>query len=163
MPEFDDALQTNGSPKLAANSVTDRMVEAAWEAYVEARDGRPMHAAIKAALREQPAPEPVAWMDPNSGNVCRAHWLDSHAPESDIDRFSCPLYTHPPQPDDKCCTRATCRIGQRVPLTDEQIVDAVRQADLDWQAGWTLDEDEPNRLATLARAIELAHGIGGEE
>lgn len=29
---------------------------------------------------------------------------------------------------DVCCTRATCRIGQRVPLTDEQIVDAVRQA-----------------------------------
>jgi hypothetical protein len=46
---------------------------------------------------EQPEQEPVAWMDPNSGEVCRAHWLESHAPERDVDRFSCPLYTHPPR------------------------------------------------------------------
>ena len=50
-----------------------------------------------------------------------------------------PLYTDPPQ---------------RKPLTDEEITDAVREADLDWQAGWTLDEHEPNRFTTLARAIE---------
>jgi hypothetical protein len=50
-------------------------------------------------LREMAAPEqePVAWMDPNRGEVCRAHWLESHAPERDVDRFSCPLYTHPPR------------------------------------------------------------------
>jgi hypothetical protein len=54
--------------------------------------------ALRAAL-EQPEQEqePVAWMDPNSGEVCRAHWLESHAPERDVDRFSCPLYTHPPR------------------------------------------------------------------
>jgi len=51
--------------------------------------------ALQAAL-EQPE-QPVAWMDPNSGEVCRAHWLESHAPERDVDRFSCPLYTHPPE------------------------------------------------------------------
>jgi hypothetical protein len=58
------------------------------------REGR-----IKAEdeMREQPEQEPVAWMDPNSGEVCRAHWLESHAPERDVDRFSCPLYTHPPR------------------------------------------------------------------
>jgi hypothetical protein len=52
--------------------------------------------ALRAALKqpEQKA-EPVAWMDPNRGEVCRAHWLESHAPERDVDRFSCPLYTHP--------------------------------------------------------------------
>ena len=48
-----------------------------------------------------------------------------------------PLYPAPPQ---------------RLPLTEEEIVDAVREADLDWQAGWTLDEHEPNRFTTLARA-----------
>ena len=52
--------------------------------------------ALRAAL-EQPEQEPVAWMDPNRGEVCRAHWLESHAPERDVDRFSCPLYTHPPR------------------------------------------------------------------
>jgi hypothetical protein len=54
--------------------------------------------ALRAALKqpEQKA-EPVAWMDPNRGEVCRAHWLESHAPERDVDRFSCPLYTHPPR------------------------------------------------------------------
>ena len=49
---------------------------------------------------------------------------------------------------------------QRKPLTEEdEIMDAVREADLDWQAGWTLDEHEPNRFTTLVRAIERAHGI----
>jgi hypothetical protein len=51
---------------------------------------------LRAAL-EQPEQEPVAWMDPNRGEVCRAHWLESHAPERDVDRFSCPLFTHPPR------------------------------------------------------------------
>jgi hypothetical protein len=51
----------------------------------------------RSAALEQPEQEPVAWMDPNRGEVCRAHWLESHAPERDVDRFSCPLYTHPPR------------------------------------------------------------------
>ena len=55
-----------------------------------------------------------------------------------------PVYTAPPQ---------------RKPLTEEEILEAVRDADLDWQAGWTLDEHEPNRFTTLARAVEQAHGI----
>jgi hypothetical protein len=49
------------------------------------------------AALEQPEQEPVAWMDPNRGEVCSAHWLESHAPERDVDRFSCPLYTNPPR------------------------------------------------------------------
>jgi hypothetical protein len=51
---------------------------------------------------------------------------------------------------------------QLQPLTDEQIVDAVREADLDWHKGWTLDDEAPNRFTTFARAIEAAHGIKGE-
>ena len=47
----------------------------------------------------------------------------------------------------------------REPLTDEQIQDAVREADLDWHQGWTLGDDAPNRFVALARAIEAAHGI----
>lgn len=47
-----------------------------------------------------------------------------------------------------------------VPLTEEQIVDLVRDAGLDWQSGWTL-EDDPNRYLLLARAIEAAHNIKG--
>ena len=43
---------------------------------------------------------------------------------------------------------------QRKPLTDEEITDAVRESDLDWHQGWTLDDDEPNRFISLARAIE---------
>lgn len=39
-------------------------------------------------------------------------------------------------------------------LTDEHISDAVRDADLDWHHGWTLDETQPNRFTQLARAVE---------
>jgi hypothetical protein len=39
-------------------------------------------------------------------------------------------------------------------LTEEQVIDAVREADLDWQQGWTLEESEPNRYTQLARAVE---------
>ena len=45
---------------------------------------------------------------------------------------------------------------QRKPLTEDEIVDAVREADFDWQKGWTLDEHAPNRFATLVRAVEKA-------
>ena len=56
--------------------------------------------ALRSALADgdKVAPtEPVAWMDPQSGEVCRANWLESHAPERDVDRFTCALYTAPPQ------------------------------------------------------------------
>lgn len=39
-------------------------------------------------------------------------------------------------------------------LTDEQISDAVHDADLDWHHGWTLDETQPNRFTQFARAVE---------
>ena len=52
--------------------------------------------------------------------------------------------------------------AQRKPLTDEEIWDEVKAADLDWQTGWSLDEDAANRYITFARAIEAAHGIKGD-
>lgn len=52
--------------------------------------------------------------------------------------------------------------AQRKPLTDEEIWDEVKAADLDWQTGWSLDEDASNRYITFARAIEAAHGIKGD-
>ena len=57
---------------------------------------------------------------------------------------------------------ASAETPPRKPLTDEEIWDEVKAADLDWQNGWTLDEDAPNRYITFARAIEAAHGITGE-
>lgn len=39
-------------------------------------------------------------------------------------------------------------------LTDDEIIDMVRDADLDWHAGYPVGEDEANRYATLARAVE---------
>ena len=111
-------------------------------------------AALRAALEQQAEPEPVAWMVVVDGGTS-AYVTDNPTdfvmdnpdyPESAYRAL--PLYTAPPQ---------------RKPLTDEEIVEAVREVDLDWQAGWTLDEHEPNRFTTLARAIERAHGIGEEK
>jgi hypothetical protein len=40
-------------------------------------------------------------------------------------------------------------------LTDDEILDLVRECDLDWHAGWAGD-GEDNRYARLARAVERA-------
>lgn len=53
------------------------------------------------------------------------------------------LYTYPPR-----------REWQG--LTKEEIIEAVRESDLDWHRGWTLEDGEPNRYTKLARAIEAA-------
>ena len=87
-------------------------------------------------------PEPVAWMTHGKDLLPLFHKTKAGAEAWGAEPQ--PLYTAPPQ---------------RKPLTEEEIVDAVREADLDWQAGWTLDEHEPNRFTTLARAVEAAHGI----
>jgi len=110
--------------------------ERALEAALEARDGGEVKwfangslmDNLRAAL-EQPEQEPVAWMDPNRGEVCSAHWLESHAPERDVDRFSCPLYTNPPRREWRG-------------LTEEEMVAL---------AGGELTRDE----RMIARAIEV--------
>ena len=94
--------------------------------------------ALRAALAQQePVQEPVAWLY-EEGADSTLHWNKPPL-------YGTPLYLSPPQ---------------RQPLTDEEIIDAVREADLDWTRGWTLDETQSNRFVTLARAIERAHGIG---
>ena len=96
----------------------------------------------RAALAQQEEPvepvEPVAWMFTDREST------EFFEQREDWDGWWTPLYTAPPQ---------------RQPLTEEEIVDAVREADLDWQKGWTLDETQSNRFVTLARAVERAHGI----
>lgn len=46
-----------------------------------------------------------------------------------------------------------------VPLNMDQAYDAVKEAGLDWHAGWTVDPLEVNRYLQLIRIIERAHGI----
>ena len=98
--------------------------------------------AIREAL-EQPAQqqEPVAVVKalPMGHNQTDMHYAEcQHLPVGTL------LYTSPPASK---------------PLTDEEIWDEVKAADLDWQTGWSLDEDASNRYITFARAIEAAHGI----
>lgn len=89
-------------------------------------------AAIREALAE-PEPEPVAWLS-EGGDVSRSkRYMDEMG-------FICkPLYTAPPV---------------RKPLTESQILELLPDA----QHGWT--------TATygkwVARAIERAHGVGGD-
>jgi len=108
--------------------------------------------AIKEALA-QPEQEPVAWIYKGEKSFDGNKYSDEYELTASKqvalwkDKNAKPLYTTPPQ---------------RKPLSDEEIRDAVRESDLDWHQGWTLDDDEPNRFISLARAIEAAHGIKGE-
>ena len=38
-------------------------------------------------------------------------------------------------------------------MTQDEIVDMARQADLDWHTGWTLDDDQPNRFEAFAKLV----------
>lgn len=93
------------------------------------------------ALAEQPAQHPVAVVKalPMGHNQTDMHYAEfQHLPVGTL------LYTSPPASK---------------PLTDEEIWDEVKAADLDWQTGWSLDEDAANRYIIFARAIEAKHGI----
>lgn len=150
--------------------VTDRMVEAAerelWMGGMRDVSTGVVRAAIEAALREQalqamtdsgqeieallaqPAPEPPAWLyKARSGDGYMAS--TDRQPDNPFWEIVGPLYTYPPEP----CTRATCRIGQRVPLTDKEIAEISIE----------LAASHRHFDIQFARAIELAHGIGGEE
>jgi CheY-like chemotaxis protein len=82
--------------------------------------------ALKAALEQPEQAVPVAWMDPNSGEVCRAHWLESHAPERDVDRFSCPLYTHPPRREWRSLSEEEIYPLYSEPSSDAEMVEFAR-------------------------------------
>jgi len=103
--------------------------------------------ALRTALAE-PEQEPVAWRyelataifesGEYSGWRCTISEKEPCVPENSIRNLQ-PLYTHPPQ---------------RKPLTDEEIVDL-------W-ADVSIDYDDQINIIEMARAIERAHGIGGE-
>ena len=38
-------------------------------------------------------------------------------------------------------------------MTPEEIIEMVREADLDWHTGWTLDDNQPNRFEAFAKLV----------
>ena len=38
-------------------------------------------------------------------------------------------------------------------MTQEEIIEMAREADLDWHTGWTLDDEVPNRFETFANLV----------
>jgi len=38
-------------------------------------------------------------------------------------------------------------------LTQDEIIEMAREADLDWHTGWTLDEGQPNRFEAFAKLV----------
>ena len=38
-------------------------------------------------------------------------------------------------------------------MTQDEIIEMAREADLDWHTGWTLDDEEPNRFVTFADLV----------
>jgi hypothetical protein len=87
----------------------------------------------------QPEQEPVAWMSIDK------HWMWSNKdkiPDRWIENVY-PLYTAQPQ---------------RKPLTEAQVVSALRDADYS-----IITKGDTAKAMNIAHAIERAHGIGGKE
>jgi len=38
-------------------------------------------------------------------------------------------------------------------MTKEEIIEMVKEADLDWHKGWTLEDGEPNRFEIFAKLV----------
>ena len=38
-------------------------------------------------------------------------------------------------------------------MTQDEIIEMVRDAGLDWHKGWTLEDGEPNRFETFAKLV----------
>jgi hypothetical protein len=104
--------------------------------------------------------EPVAWhvcsvnSDGSLSLEFAAPWeefahehINDAINEHDIDGATSwvvrPVYTHPPAP-------------QREPLTQDQIMEYVREAGLDWHRGWVMGEPPVNRYEEFARAVLAA-------
>ena len=122
--------------------------EAAQQA-LEAYDAHEPLAVVMEALRtalSEPVQEPVAWTIWTHGPV--RLFIDKGEAKMEFDRLCHaypeqsrklkPLYTHP---------------RQRKPLTDEEIVNVL---------GSVRESLTGNAFLAFARAIERAHGIGGE-
>jgi hypothetical protein len=146
--EFGETLQFCSSPKLSTNSAwklvpvepTDAMLDAMQESALVSFD-----AAIEAELNNGPAVESLHRV------VYRA--MLAAAPEA---------------PSADCCTRATCRIGQRVPLTGNEILQRLALSPplpSIWPhlRGDALLGNVQAAVIAIARVVERAHGIGGSD
>lgn len=38
-------------------------------------------------------------------------------------------------------------------MTQDEIIEMAREADLDWHTGWTLDDEAPNRFEAFAQLV----------
>jgi hypothetical protein len=104
------------------------------------REGR-----IKAEdeMREQPE-QPVAWLESPYGSIRMNTTMRFQFPPQSL-KWKIPLYTHPPQ---------------RKPLTDEEILlDEVLRYHFGCNGG---AGPVSQKGIKIIRAIERAHGIGGE-
>jgi hypothetical protein len=102
--------------------------------------------ALRAALAQQEQAEPVLVVEKEPDYMSRGHFYEGSKPFIDPTLvwklpIGTKLYTAPPRREWRS-------------LSEEEIIDAVRESDLDWQRGWTLEDSEPNRYTQLARAIE---------
>ena len=96
--------------------------------------------ALRTALAE--AEEPVAWYRPSEEGYDSAFRDHATVVACTGNKWEgwIPLYTHPPR---------------REPLTEEEIRRLYRKA-------WT-PESEADEVLAFARAVERAHGVGGDE
>jgi hypothetical protein len=109
-----------------------------------------MYEELRAALAPPAtAPEPVAWMSPKRFYRTRAMALTNG------EQLIEPLYLHPP------ATAPAQPALERKPMTDEEVIDLVRECGLDWHKGFMplFDDDPTNRFAVLVRAVEASHDI----
>ena len=134
-----------------------------WDLEKRAQElGCPIQYAYAHPPEAQPAVqgEPVAWhvcsvnSDGSLSLEFAAPWeelahehINDAINEHDIDGATSwvvrPVYTHPPAP-------------QRKPLTQDQIMEYVREAGLDWYRGWVMSEPPVNRYEEFARAVLAA-------
>ena len=130
------------------------VVEQAVKA-LENRESTPVeydtYHALRAALEQPQVEQPVAWMF-HSGDIWKFKWHHFDRPLGDeaLEHWK-PLYTHPQQP--------VVEQLKREPLSDEQIDDLKAQA----TEAWRKANFRPALQIFVARAIEAAHGIGGEK
>jgi hypothetical protein len=143
------ALEQPEQEPVADSFTMDELTEAA--VYAEIPDGPfqslliGLQEAIKRrAALEQPEQEPLAWLESPYGSIRMNTTMRFQFPPQSL-KWKIPLYTHPPQ---------------RKPLTDEEILlDEVLRYHFGCNGG---AGPVSQKGIKIIRAIERAHGIGGE-
>lgn len=106
-----------------------------------------LRAAVEALAQPEPTAEPVAWQAEGGGSSFITDAAKRQNPATFGHFYTIPLYAAP---------------QRRKPLTEEQCRDMVKDAGLDWQRGYLLD-DPANRYDDLIRAVERKHEIGDDK